>query len=89
MPLKSFIDTGLIKLINDVFPGEMRYDITDKSLIKFLKDIWMIHDMDLRLLFERMVYCDEIKDEDKNILISCMVKKSPRGYLQLNTIEEK
>ena len=66
--IKSFIDNGLIKLINDVFPGEMRYDITDECLIKFLKDVWMIHDMDLRLLFERIFYCDEIKDDDKNIL---------------------
>lgn len=66
--IKSFIDNGLIKFINDVFPGETRYGIADESLIKFLKDAWMIHDMDLRLLFERIVYCDEIKDEDKNIL---------------------
>ena len=66
--IKSLIDDGLIKLVNAVFPGEMRYDITDECLIKFLKDVWMIHDMDLRLLFERIFSCDEIKDEDKNIL---------------------
>lgn len=81
--IKSFIDNGLIKLINDVFPGEMRYDITDKSLIKFLKDIWMIHDMDLRLLFERMVYCDEIKDEDKNILKLMYGKKVAERILAI------
>jgi hypothetical protein len=74
--IKSFIDNGLIKLINDVFPGETRYDIADESLIKFLKDIWMLYDMDLRILFERIFYCDEIKDEDKNILKLMYGKKT-------------
>ena len=66
--VKSFEDNNLLRLINDVFPGEMRYDITDESLIKFLKDVWMIHDIDLRMLFERLNCCDEIKEDDKNIL---------------------
>jgi hypothetical protein len=66
--IKTFTDNDLIRPINEVFSGETRYDIVDKTLIKFLNDVWMVHDMDLRLLFERIVYCDEIKDEDENTL---------------------
>ena len=33
---------GIIKVINDIFPREMRYDITDENLKSFIKDVWLV-----------------------------------------------
>lgn len=74
------IDRSVLE-VAEALPGETRYDITDKDLIKFLKDVWMVHDIDLRLLFERIVYCDELKDEDKNILKLMYGKKMAERIL--------
>jgi len=65
----------IIKVINDVFPGEMRYDITDENLKKFVKDVWQVHDYDFRLLIERLVYNGKPADEDKNHLTHLFGKK--------------
>jgi len=59
---------GIIKVINDVFPGEMRYDIADENLKRFIKDVWLVHDYDFRLIIERLIYNNKPTDEDKNYL---------------------
>ena len=67
--VESFRSNGIIKPINEVFPGEMRYDLADESLVKFIKDVWLVHEYDLMLLFERLVYGGRPKEEDINYLI--------------------
>ena len=59
---------GIIQVINGVFPGEIRYDIRDKNLKSFVRDVWLVHDYDFRLLIERLVYDGKPADEDKNYL---------------------
>ncbi len=66
--IESFRKDGLIKPINDVFPGEMRYDLADEYLTNFIKDVWLVHDLDLRLLFERLVYEGRPKEKDISYL---------------------
>jgi DNA-binding PadR family transcriptional regulator len=73
--VESFRSNGIIKPINEVFPGETRYDLADESLIKFIKDVWLVHEYDLRLLFERLVYGGRPKEEDINYLILMYGKK--------------
>jgi hypothetical protein len=74
--IESFRNDGLIKFIYDVFPGEMRYAIADDFLVDYVKDIWLVHDIDLRLLFERLVYYGKPKDEDKKYLTLMYGKKT-------------
>jgi hypothetical protein len=71
----SFRKQGLIRPINDIFRGERRYEIMDESLKSFLKDIWLVHDIDLRLLYERLVYSDKPTEQDNNYLISFFGKR--------------
>lgn len=66
---------GIIKVTNDVFTGEMRYDIADESLKRFVKDVWLVHDIDLRLLIERLVYNNKTIEKDKNRLTFFFGKK--------------
>lgn len=71
----SFRKQGLIRPINDIFRGERRYEIMDESLKCFLKDIWIVHDIDLRILYERLVYNCIPTEQDKNYLISFFGKR--------------
>jgi hypothetical protein len=73
--IKSFTEDHLIKSIDDVFPGEVRYNLADESLINFIKDVWLLHDIDLRLLFERLVYYGKPKENDINYLKSMYGKR--------------
>lgn len=66
--VESFRYDGLIKPIIDIFPGERRYQIKDESLFNVIKDIWHVHDIDLRILFEKLIYEGRPKDKDKNYL---------------------
>jgi hypothetical protein len=59
---------GTIKSINDVFPGEPRYDLANESLLKFIKDVWRVHEYNLILLFNRIVYCGKPQQTDKDYL---------------------
>jgi hypothetical protein len=84
---------GIIKVVYDVFPGEMRYDIADEDLKCFVKDVWLVHDYDFRLLIERLVYNRKPVDEDKNYLKSFfgnlkkkMIVRNERG-LQENSLK--
>jgi hypothetical protein len=71
----SFRKQGLIRPINDIFRDERRYEIMDESLKSFLKDIWLVHDIDLRILYERLVYNGIPTEQDKNYLISFFGKR--------------
>jgi hypothetical protein len=53
----------------------MRYDIADENLKSFVKDIWLVHDYDLRLLIERLVYNGKPANEHKNYLTSFFGEK--------------
>jgi hypothetical protein len=70
--VKDAIDSmrkdGLIIIINDVFPREIRFDIADESLRQFVKDVWFVHLLDFRLLNERLVYNGKPTEEIKNYL---------------------
>jgi hypothetical protein len=74
--IHSFKIDGLIKPINEVFHGEMRFNIADQSLRNFLDAVWLIHDIDFRLLLERLVYNDKPTDEDKKYLALLFGKKN-------------
>jgi hypothetical protein len=64
------IKDRIIKVIYDIFPWEIRYDIANEDLKRFVKDVWLVHDYDFRLLIERLVYNDKPATEDKNYLKS-------------------
>jgi hypothetical protein len=66
--IEAFRNDGLIKPITDIFPGEMRYQIKDESLVNFIKDVWHVYDIDLRILFEKLIYEGKPNDEDKKYL---------------------
>jgi len=66
--IDSLRKDGLIKIINAVFPGEMRFDIADESLRQFVKDVWDVHLLDFRLLNERLAYDGKPTEEIKNYL---------------------
>jgi hypothetical protein len=66
--IDSFSKYGLIGPINGVFSGEIRFDIADESLKSFIKDVWSLHDIDFRLLFERLAYNDKPADTDEKYL---------------------
>jgi hypothetical protein len=53
--IESLRRINLINLIDGIFPGETRYRIADVSLARFAKDVWLLHDIELRLLFEKLV----------------------------------
>lgn len=84
--IDSFRKGDLIKPINDVFPKEMRYNIADESLISYIKDVWLVHDVDLHLLFERLVFCGKPKNEDINALRLMYGEKIANGIL-VNTYD--
>ena len=66
--IKSLSIDGTIKSINDVFPGEARYDLANESLLKFIKDMWRVHEYNLILLFNRIIYCGKPQETDKDYL---------------------
>jgi hypothetical protein len=68
--IDSFRRQGLIRPIKHIFRNERRYEIMDESLKSFLTDIWLVHDIDLRVLYERLVYDGVPTEKDKNYLIS-------------------
>ncbi|MGH9985348.1 MAG: hypothetical protein ACRD8W_15515, partial [Nitrososphaeraceae archaeon] len=67
--IESFRYINLIEPINDIFPGEIRYRIADALLADFAKDIWLLHDIELRSLFEKLVYEDRPRNEVKRYLM--------------------
>lgn len=73
--IESFRQISLIKSIDSIFPGETRYSIADRSLVEFAKDVWLIHDMELRLLFEKLVYEGRPRDEIKKYLMHVYSKR--------------
>jgi len=90
----------IIRVVNSVFPKEMRYDTVDKSLKDFAKDIWLVHDYDFRLLIERIIYTNIPNKEDKDYLNSFYGKKyadkiladlhnARKSYEKRNKSEEK
>ena len=66
--INSLREDGLIKVMNNVFPDEMRFDIADESLRQFVKDVWFVHLHDFRLLNERLAYNGKPTEEIKNYL---------------------
>jgi hypothetical protein len=74
--ITRFREYGLIHPINEVFPGEMRFDISDDSLKSLVWEVWSVHNMDLDLLNGRLLYEGKPKDEDKEYLISLFGKRT-------------
>jgi hypothetical protein len=66
--ISKFREDGLIQPINQIFPGEIRFDIADKSLKALSMGVWWVYTLDFDLLTGRLVYKGKPKDEDKNYL---------------------
>jgi DNA-binding PadR family transcriptional regulator len=66
--IESLRYISLIKPIDSIFSGETRYRITDVLLAGFAKDVWLLHDIELRLLFEKLVYEGKPQNEAKSYL---------------------
>jgi hypothetical protein len=67
--IESLRRINLINLIDSIFPGETRYRIADVSLARFAKDVWLLHDIELRLLFEKLVCEGRPQNEVKKFLM--------------------
>jgi DNA-binding PadR family transcriptional regulator len=66
---------NLINLVDSIFPGETRYRIADVSLTRFAKDVWLLHDIELRLLFEKLVYEGRPQNEVEKFLMHVYGKR--------------
>jgi hypothetical protein len=66
--IASFVEDGLIKPTLEVYPGERRYDIPDKSLKRLIHLIWFVKIFDFRLVFRALIYNDKLTEEEKNYL---------------------
>ena len=66
--IASFAEDGLIKPILEIYPGEKRFDISDKSLKRLLYLIWLVKTIDFHLVFGKLIYKDKITEEEKNYL---------------------
>lgn len=64
----SLIKNGLFRIIQDVFPGEMRYQIADESLRSFIKDVWHVHVLDFLLMDENLGFNNRPTEEDEKYL---------------------
>jgi len=73
--IESLKCINLINLIDSIFPGETRYRIADVSLARFAKDIWLLHDIELRLLFEKLVYEGRPQNEVEKFLMHVYGKR--------------
>jgi hypothetical protein len=81
--IDSFRTEGFIKPINEIFPGEMRFDIVDNSLKKLVYDIWFINIIDFHLLIGRLAYKGKPTDEDKEYLASFVGKRKADGIIAI------
>jgi hypothetical protein len=66
--IASFVEDGLIKPIQEIYPGEKRFDISDKSLKGLLHLIWLVKIIDFYLIYYKLVYKDKLTEEEKNYL---------------------
>jgi hypothetical protein len=66
--ISKFREDGSIKPINEIFPGEIRFDIADESLKCLVKYVWLVYTNDFDSLFVRLVNGGKPKDEDKKYL---------------------
>jgi hypothetical protein len=70
--IKQAVDSlrkcGLIRIVLPIFPGEIRYDIADEDLAKFVKDVWLVHLYEFRILDERLALNGKSEKEIKRYL---------------------
>jgi hypothetical protein len=64
----SLKDDGIIKPIQEVFPGELRYDIADNSLKHLIVGVWLIHIIDFQALSGVLAYKRRPTEADKQYL---------------------
>ncbi len=81
--INALANDGLINGINEVFPGETRFSITDEHLRSFIKDVWDVHLLDLRIFDEKLAYNRKPTDEDKKYLILLYGEKNAERILAL------
>jgi hypothetical protein len=80
--IDSLSNDGLINEISDVFPGETRFRVKE-HLRSFIKDVWDVHLLDLRLFDEKLGYNKKPTDEDKRYLASLYGEKNVGRILAL------
>jgi hypothetical protein len=66
--IDSFVEDGLVKPILEIYPGEKRFDISDKSLKRLLHLIWIYIQVDFHLVYCKLIYKDKLTEEEKNYL---------------------
>jgi len=66
--IASLAEDGLVKPILELFPGEKRFDISDRSLKKLIHLVWLVKIIDFYLLNERLIYKDKPTENDENYL---------------------
>lgn len=64
----SLKNVGIIKPIQGVIPGELRYDIADNSLKHLIIGVWLVHIIDFHLLISRLVFEGKPTEADKKYL---------------------
>jgi hypothetical protein len=74
---------GLIRLVQQIFPDEMRYDIADEELSKFVKDVWLVHLYEFRILDERLALDGKPEKETKRYLDLLYKEKNADRILAL------
>ena len=66
--IASFAEDGLIKPILEIYPGEKRFDISDKSLKRLIHLIWLVKTIDFYLVNYKLIYKDKLTEDEKNYL---------------------
>ena len=65
--ITSLKESGLIQIIDSVFPGEIRYNITDTSLRDLIYNIWLVCLLDFEILTRRLIH-NKPTEKDKKYL---------------------
>jgi hypothetical protein len=81
--INTLVNDGLFNQINEVFPGEMRFSITNEHLRSFINDVWDVHLLDLRIFDEELAYNKKPTDEDTKYLTLLYGKKNAERILAL------
>lgn len=79
--IKLFKEDGLIKPIDEIFPGEIRYDISNELLKNLARDIWFINIIDFHLLMGKLLFKGKPTESDKNNLASFFGKRTADGMI--------
>jgi hypothetical protein len=79
--IDSLKNDGIIKSIEEVFPGELRYNIADESLKHLIFGVWVVHIIDFELLIARILHERKPTEADKQYLTTFLGNKATDKFL--------